>query len=204
MITCPWCGTNYVEFQSNCGKCGGPLPIPPQPGVAREEPLLAPPPAPRPIADSFAWKLVFSDGWFIVGMVFAILGGTFSCVGLSLLLAVVTILVGIPFALLGFAFLVGGGAVIFWRYQKARTTVRVLQVGQAVRGEIVSVEQNYNVRVNQRHPWQIVYRFQANGQGYQGQVSTLNALDNAIQAGNAVYVLYLPDAPENNAIYPHP
>ncbi|PKN93524.1 MAG: hypothetical protein CVU44_09235 [Chloroflexi bacterium HGW-Chloroflexi-6] len=204
MITCPWCGTNYTEFQSNCRNCGGPLPIPPRPGVAREEPLLAPPPAPRPIADSFAWKLVFSDGWFIAGMVFAILGGTFTCVGLGMSLALVTLLIGIPFALLGFAFLVGGGAAIYWRYQKARTTVRVLQVGQAARGEIVSVEQNYNVRVNQRHPWQIVYRFQANGQGYQGQVSTLNTLDSAIQAGNAVYVLYLPDAPENNVIYPHP
>jgi len=25
MITCPWCGTNYQTFQSDCPKCGGPM-----------------------------------------------------------------------------------------------------------------------------------------------------------------------------------
>lgn len=204
MITCPWCGTNYVEFQPNCRNCGGPLPIPPRPGVAREEPLIMPPPAPRPISDSFAWKLVFSDGWFIAGMVFALLGGIFSFIGVILTLALVTMIIGIPFALLGFAFLSLGVAAIFWRYQKARTTVRVLQVGQAVRGEIVSVEQNYNVRVNQRHPWKIVYRFQASGSEFEGQVSTLNMPGDSLRVGNPVAVLYLPENPLQNAIYPHP
>jgi hypothetical protein len=204
MTTCPWCGTNYAEFQPNCANCGGPLPIPPRPGAEREESLLTPPPAPRPIADSFAWKLVFSDGWFIAGTVFTILGSIFSCVGLVMLLAIVTLLIGILFTLLGLGFLAGGLAALIWRYQQARTTVRVLQVGQAARGEIVSVEQNYNVRVNGRHPWLLIYHFTAHGRQYQGQVSTLNPVGHLFRAGNPVYVLYLPDAPEHNAIYPHP
>ncbi len=31
MITCPWCNTSYLNFQSNCSNCGGPLPLPQQP-----------------------------------------------------------------------------------------------------------------------------------------------------------------------------
>ena len=27
MVTCPWCGTNYLTFQSNCNNCGGALPV---------------------------------------------------------------------------------------------------------------------------------------------------------------------------------
>jgi hypothetical protein len=203
MTTCPWCGTNYAEFRPNCNNCGGPLPFAPASGAAREVPLLEPPPAPRPIADSFAWKLVFSDGWFVAGTVFTILGVIFSCVGLAMLLAI-TFLIGILFTLLGFGFLGGGLAALIWRYQKARVTVRVLQVGQAARGEIVSVEQNYNVTVNGRNPWLVVYHFTVQGRNYQGQVSTLNSLGGHFQAGKPVSVLYLPEAPENNAIYPHP
>jgi membrane protein implicated in regulation of membrane protease activity len=109
------------------------------------------------------------------GSVFTILGVIFSCVGLAMLLAI-TFLIGILFTLLGFGFLSVGLAALIWRYRQARTTVRVLQVGQAARGEIVSVEQNYNVTVNGRNPWLVVYHFNVHGRPYQGQVSTLNSL----------------------------
>jgi hypothetical protein len=186
MITCPWCGTNYAEFQSNCGKCGGSLPIPPQPGVAREEPLLAPPPAPRPIADRFAWKPVFSDGgsspgWFCHPRHFPRVG----------------------------EFVFGGCNHPCWfpcpadlpswlearhllRYQSLYRPRLAGRAGCA--RKIVSVEQNYNVRVNQRHPGR---SFTASGHRAVIKVRFhLNTLDSAIQAGNAVYVLYLPDAPK--------
>lgn len=82
--------------------------------------------------------------------------------------------------------------------------MRVLQVGEAARGEILSTEINYNVRVNGRSPWNIAYRFRVFGRDYQGSVTTLNTPGPHLQPGRAVYALYLPDAPENNAIYPHP
>ena len=34
MITCPWCGTHYLAFQSNCSNCGGALPV----GVEKSAP----------------------------------------------------------------------------------------------------------------------------------------------------------------------
>lgn len=202
MITCPWCGTNYAAFQPNCKNCGGPLPLPSKPGAIDPAETPAPPPAPRPIANSYAWKLVFSDGWFITGMVFGILGVVFSCVGLGLVF--VFLLLGAIFVLLGVPFLGAGVAALAWRYQRARKTVQVLQVGAAARGEIVAVEQNYNVEVNGRHPWKITYRFQAMGRSLDGEVTTLNVPGPQLQPGRTIWALYLPEAPENNVIYPHP
>ena len=107
MITCPWCGTNYAVFQPNCTNCGGPLPTPrenPPAGagtVQPEEPLLMPPPAPRPFSNSYTWKLLMSDGWAIAAFVFILLGGIFTVTGIGLTVAIITAFVGIPFAGLG-------------------------------------------------------------------------------------------------------
>jgi hypothetical protein len=203
MITCPWCGTSYVSFQTNCSKCGGPIPLPPKETKPQFEPER-PPMAPRPFSDSFIWKLIFSDGWAIAASIFLLLGGIFAITGIPLTLAIVTAFVGLPFAGLGLLFLAAGGVIFMNRYQKAVTTVKVLREGQAVLGQILSVDMNYSVQVNGRNPWIIKYAYQVAGRNYQGEVTTLNRPGSFAQAGNAAYVLYLPDAPENNSLYPHP
>src|SRR5690606_6771573 len=111
-ITCPWCGTNYAAFRSNCKNCGGPLP-PPRPQAQPAgfsfsldtAPPELPPPAPRHISDSYALRLLAADGCAIASVIFVILGGTFACTGIPMVFTLVTIFVGIPFALLGLAFL---------------------------------------------------------------------------------------------------
>lgn len=210
MITCPWCGTNYVTFQSNCQNCGGPLPAPVEdqsPGLEAGFPgssLQTPPPAPRPIGSRYAWRLMASDGWAIAALVFGLLGAVFSVVGVALTLGVVTAFLGIPFAAFGILFLVGGAAAAAWRYQEAQKSVEVLRSGEAVEGIITQVEINPHVRINGRNPWLIRYQFRANGQAYEGSVSTLNSPGPALQAGQRAYVLYLAQAPERNVLYPHP
>jgi Protein of unknown function (DUF3592) len=163
-----------------------------------------PPPPPRPIADSYAWRLLVTDGWAIAAFVFGLLGAIFTLVGVVLTLAIITAFVGIPFAGLGLLFLGGGAAVAVWRYQEAQKVVRVLQVGEAVEGQIAQVEENLHVRVNARHPWVIQYQFRVGGQTYEGQVSTLNAPGAALQPGQRACVLYLPQTPDRNVLYPHP
>jgi hypothetical protein len=203
MITCPWCGTSYISFQSNCGKCGGP--IPPLPKETVTEPELIPPPmAPRPFADNYAWKLVFSDGWAVASLVFVLLGGIFTIVGIPLTLGIITAFVGLPFTGMGILFLAAGGIIFNNSLQKARVTVNVLREGQAVIGKIENVEMNYNIRVNNRNPWIIQYSYQVNGTDYEGQISTLNQPGPLLQTNRSAYVLYLPDAPQNNSLYPHP
>lgn len=212
MITCPWCGTNYVTFQPNCKNCGGQIPYSEgtPPAMARPSisvaaaPTLVPPPAPREISNSYLRRLMLVDAWGIVGFVFTLLGSIFTFLGFILTIAIVTAFVGIPFALFGILFLAGGVAALRYSYQKAKKTIEVLREGQAAQGQIMNVEQNYNVRINSQHPWIISYQFQANGRTYEGRVSTLNMPRAEHQTGNTVYVLYLPNTPEHNALYPHP
>jgi hypothetical protein len=206
MVTCPWCGTSYLTFQSNCNNCGGPLQeVNAEINASSStETLLAPPAAPRPISERYVWRLLTSDGWWIAALVFGILGFIFSLVGSGLSLGRITAFVGIPFLLIGIPLLVTGVWVFEWRYQDARKVVNVLRKGEEARGQIVDVQENYSVTVNGRHPWMIRYQFQANGQDYKGGVSTLNQPGQQLQAGKAVYVLYLPNSPKWSSIYPHP
>jgi hypothetical protein len=206
MITCPWCGTNYTEFQSNCKNCGGTL----QPARESTTPSVStgnipvPPPAPREISNHYAWRLMMTDGWSIAAFVFTLLGGIFSLVGAGLTLGVVTAFVGVPFLAFGLAFLASGVGILIWRYNRTLKMVEVLRDGVSARGEIMDVHENYSVEINNRYPWVIRYQFQFIGQTYTGEVSTLNPVGQEFQAGNAVCVLYLPAEPQWNCIYPHP
>jgi hypothetical protein len=206
MVICPWCGTNYLTFQPNCKNCGGPLQLVDESINASVpvENLPVPPLAPRLISDTYVWRLLFSDGWWIVVLVFTLLGFVFSLVGAVLTLSMIAAFVGIPFLLGGIGFLVAGGWVFVWRYQKAQEVVSVLRIGESTPGKIVEIHADYSVRVNGRSPWVIQYQFQVNGQDYEGTVTTFNPLGQQLQVGKAVYVLYLPMAPKRSTIYPHP
>ncbi|MBN2387681.1 MAG: hypothetical protein JXB85_11740 [Anaerolineales bacterium] len=206
MITCPWCGTSYVEFRSNCRNCGGTIELPrsDSPAGADEVRIPVPPLPPRPVARSYVWRLLWTDGWAITAFVFALLGILFAPLGAILAIFLITIFVGLPFLGLGLLFLGAGIGLLAWRYQAAGRTLRVLQNGQATRGEIVSVEVNSAVQVNGRNPWTIAYRFQAGGAEHQGRVTTLNPPGPQLQAGWPACVLYLPEKPEYNALFPHP
>jgi hypothetical protein len=206
MITCPWCGTTHLTFQPNCNNCGGPLRPADEKGVSSEagKALPTPPPAPRPIPNHYVWRLVMRDGWAIAALVFDLLGFIFSVVGAVLTIAIITAFLGIPFFLLGLGFLIAGVFLFIWRYQKSQKVVSVLRIGQAKRGKITGLEQNYHVRINGRYPWVIRYQFQADGQDYEGDVSVMNQPGEAYQAGNEVWVMYLPEEPQWNSIYPHP
>jgi hypothetical protein len=209
MIVCPWCGTSYPLFQSNCQKCGGPLPadLQPLPGgapaPAADDPP-APPSPPRPISDQYLWRWLLADAVAVTAGIFALVGGIFSCVGAGLTAGIVTAFVGLPFVGLGLIFVGVGGALLYWRYQHARRVLAVLRHGTAASGHITGIQENYAVRVNGRHPWVITYQFHLDGREHLGRVSTLNPPGPYLQPGRAAHILYLPDAPDVNALYPHP
>ena len=163
-----------------------------------------PPPPPRSISNGYIWRLLLSDGAAIASGIIAFIGSIFTVLGGALTIAIITAFVGIPFLLLGLAFLIGGGVIFYKRYQAFEKIMLVLREGVAAVGEIVSVEENYNVEVNHRNPWNIAYRFQVNGQEYTDKVSTLNRPGAALQPEKPVSVLYLANEPEINSLYPHP
>jgi hypothetical protein len=145
---------------------------------------------------------MLTDGWAIASGVFTLLGSIFTVLGLALTIALVTAFVGLPFLGVGIVALACGLAGLMWRYRQARKVVSVLKHGEPADGQIVSVEENLLVRVNHRHPWLITYRFRFGGSDYEGSVSTLKRPD--LQPGQPICVLYLPDMPECNVLYPHP
>ena len=206
MVTCPYCGTSYQAFQSNCKNCGGPLLAVGEadPSSVSTDAIPVPPLAPRPISERYVWRLLYSDGWWIAGLVLGILGVVFSLVGAGLTLGRITAFVGIPFLLIGLPLLVVGGWVFGWRYQKARKVVNVLRDGDAARGQIVEVQENYSVTVNGRHPWVIRYEYSVNGQTYTGKVTTLHQPGPGMQECKPARILYLADEPQMNSLYPHP
>ncbi len=206
MITCPWCGTKYRTFQSNCSNCGGPIERSDEenhPSVSSEN-LRMPPALPRSISRNYVWRLVFTDGWGVAAMIFSFIGATFGLVGLGLTSNVLNAVVGLPFLLIGIAFFGSGVGVLIWRYQVSQMVVSVLREGEAAIGEITDVDENYSVTINGQHPWIIKYQFQVNGLQYEGKTTTLSKPAKQLQAGKAAYVLYLPNITKWSSIYPHP
>lgn len=161
-----------------------------------------PPPAPRAISDRYAWRLMASDGWAVGAGIFTLLGGIFAFVGALLTLAILTAFVGIPFLAIGVLFLAVGLAGLSWRHREAVRVVEVLRVGEPILGRVTSVERNPMVRVNRRHPWVITYGFEVGGRRVEGREATLNPP--ALRPGWSVRVLYLPEAPRHNVLFPHP
>ena len=205
MVVCPWCGTNYATFQSNCSKCGGPIQAPQNvPPPERKDEVLMPPPPPRDISDNYRWKLMLADAWSMGAGIFVLIGAIFSLVGFILTVAIITAFVGLPFLGIGLVFLGGGGYVLYWRYQETIKTVNVLRNGEAVIGQVTSAEMNYSVEVNGRNPLTIGYQFHTSGKDYQNTVTTLNHLNLLYETGKPVCVLYLPNAPEYSSLFPHP
>lgn len=205
MITCPYCGTNYASFQTNCSNCGGSLPLPVEkPVEAPEEHIAIPPPAPRELPRNYVWRLLLTDGWGITGFVFTLLGVIFTPLGIGLILAIITAFVGLPFIGMGMMFLLGGAALLVWRYSEAKKLAGILREGRPVLGKIESVLQNFHVQINGRYPWTIAYRYQVGGQDYRDKTTTLSQPDLSQRPGRGVYVLYQDGTPESSTIYPHP
>ena len=203
MVTCPWCGTAYQVFQPDCSKCGGPI-HPPEVVAAAGSAPLAPPAAPRPISDSYAFKLMSTDGCSIAGLVLLMMGIIFAPLGLILTLGVITAFVGLPFLGLGLVFLAASAGLLIWRYRLFKNQVQVLKWGTATLGGITGLQQNYSVQVNGRNPWTIQYQYLANGRPFTGQVTTLSQPGSQLQPGCQVYVLYMPQDPSISSLYPHP
>ena len=202
-ITCPWCGTNYLEFQSNCSNCGGILPVPERrvmkSGAEIEVP--APPPAPREVPKGYMGKVMKGEVTPIVGAIFAPLGIIFAVVGCVLLFVFTP--VGIPFSIIGGVFTVIGLGLLLSGYGKAQRTVQVLQDGLTAEGEIVDIYRDESRSVNGRHPWVIAYEFAVDNQVYDGEMRSLERrLPAHIQLDAPTYILYLPENPDVNTLFP--
>lgn len=99
----------------------------------------------------------------IVGIVFSVLGGIYAVLGAILSnvsgLEGEDALVGPIFLGIGCLFLVFGVVFLLVELAKKKQAEALVSAGQYVWGEIVEFSSNYNVRVNNRHPYVAVVRY---------------------------------------------
>jgi hypothetical protein len=196
-VVCPWCATAYLHYQSHCTTCGGQIPL--RSHLSAGDP---PPPPPRTLPAEFVRRIrktasfetifgaIFGGVGVLIGLIFVPVGigaGLLLFVGLGLLFTLV-------FAGIGFA-------VLAYGRRKVNRALAALERGVAVIGRIESVELDYSVRVNQRHPWSVTYSFVANGVRQVGSQQAWHP-DEETQSGAPVYVLFLPEDPGNSSLWP--
>ena len=197
--TCTWCGTHYPRHQRNCTNCGGPLPgpTPPDPGPA-------PPPAPRTIPRAYVRRLT------LTGNVLTIVGGAFVAVGVLVALVPLGIALAAqpevaPFALIGVLFALIGAPLLGAGLRRARRQLHALRDGVAVRGSILELYRDTSQAINGRHPWAVVYGYEARGRHHEGTVRSWargGTVAATYAVGSPVHVLYVPEAPDRSALYP--
>lgn len=93
---------------------------------------------------------------FILGIVYTLLGGIFVIVG-AILTAILyeqdARMVGIIFASIGSIFLILGIVFLIIQNCKKKTAQRLMDSGKYLWAEVIELVPNYNVRVNNRHPY---------------------------------------------------
>jgi hypothetical protein len=154
-----------------------------------------PPEPPRKLPDGFALRVRLTRNVpMIIGLGFTLIGG---------FMTVAMISVKTWAALFPAFFLLGGLGMLKMGFQEGVRVLDAFRHGRAVRGKAASVREDTQTTVNGRHPWEIIYTFEAEGQPYEGKVTTFEAATaNRFYGQPPVWVLVVEDNPERNTVYP--
>lgn len=93
------------------------------------------------------------DILFWLGLPYAIIGGVFAVIGLTVAVLAQEWIFGLCFGGIGLIFLILG--IIFLRREsrKRQTAKQLFESGRYIWGEVIELIPNYNVRINNRHPY---------------------------------------------------
>ena len=166
--------------------------MPPQPGQDAGPP---PPPIPRPLPRGFKFRQKWSRN------ILALVGGMFFLIGGFIFLAflLVGLLIGTPLPLL---FMVGGFFMLLAGRRSAARTLNAFVRGAVVKGTIASVARDQTQTMNGEHPWKLTYHFPVGAQLHEGTVVSWDSTVGVRSPGQALWILYVPDDPEQNTTYP--
>lgn len=179
-LECPWCSTvNYVVEETNCKKCGGPLPAVPQKnnGIDRGK---APDAPPRKLPKKFINKLKYRNVHFFIGLIF-----------------IVFLFWSVIFPIYGFA-------IIRHRLKIAKNKIAALERGIKAEGTLKAIYKDESITMNERHPWKLEYEFKTHTGAIIEAVKTeaWNKNNRFRADGDRIWVVYLKENPEINAIWP--
>ncbi len=196
-IACPWCTQRNPADALECRKCGGPLPVP---GI---DPGPEPPPPPRTLPKGYKSRMYWKNSpMTTIGIVFAIVGLSIACVFPAIGIAVGLVPFACAGGFFGMAFGIIGAAMLYSGIKTARGKLRPYEFGIATPGEIIDIYRDTTVEVNGRNPWAVQYLFEVGSESIEGKSITWKHAPKLQKAGNHVWVLYMPDDPEQNALYP--
>lgn len=166
--------------------------MPPQPGEGLGPP---PPPVPRPLPKGFEFREKWSRN------ILACIGGLFFLIGsfIFLVFLLLGLLIGTPLPLL---FMILGFVMLWIARRHAARTLKAFKRGTAVEGKVVSVAQDQSQTLNGAHPWKLIYHFPVGAQLHEGNVVSWDSTITARSAGQPLWVLYLPEDPGQNTLYP--
>ena len=135
----------------------------------------------------------------IVALVLTLLGCAFVATGLIL----VFLNQPQPFIFLGIGVgvLLAGLALGAARMKAVKKKAALISQGRRCSGTIQSVEINYRVRVNRRHPSIITYKYRFEGKEYVGSDTVFDFPPDR-KPGSVVDILVSPDAPDSSALDP--
>lgn len=198
-INCPWCSQRVPDTDLDCRQCGGPLPPP-----IGDDPGPSPPLPPRKLPAGYKRRMLFTNEVFpLVGLIFLLigfpLGLIFIILGIVLPGMWVFIVGG---GSVGGIFTLLGGAMLFAGIQSGLRKIRPFEHGQATVGEVVELFRDRSIQVNGRNPWRIIYTFKVHGAPYEGKVLSWQHAPQSQAVGNKIFVLYMPDDPDQNVVYP--
>ena len=95
------------------------------------------------------------------------------------------------------------GAVLFRQGRRTATGVlNAFRRGVAVEGKVASVRLDETQSINQRHPWVFTYQFPVGNELVEGSLTSFNSTLATRSRGQPLWVLYVPDDPGQNTIYP--
>ena len=189
MHKCPWCTTSYVNWQSKCGQCGGPLA--PPPGMEIGPP---PPPTPRKLPPAYVRRVRWTSNLPVL------IGGGFFLFGLLLFIPMVANRLWA--ALLPAFFMLGGGSMFRYGWRQASGVLQAFRHGRAVEGRVHRVSWDTSTTVNGEHPWKLVYVFTADDMRREGIITTFDSTAGERSSGQPLWVLYDEADPSRSAIYP--
>lgn len=189
MHTCPWCTTSYVNWQSQCRQCGGPLAPPLGQGLGPQ-----PPPAPRKLPTAYVRRVRWTQN------IATMIGPGFA--GIGLLFSLPMVVNKLWQAVFPMFFVVGGVSMFVHGWKIASSRLRAFRFGKAVEGKIYRVQMDTTQHVNGRHPLRVIYHFPVEGQMQEGVITSFDTTAARRDSGQPVWVLYNETDPAENAIFP--
>lgn len=177
IVKCPWCRSQFANAViSNCTNCGGPVEFQKDKSTLGIKPLLAP----RELPKKFVRRIkYFGNVYTMIGVIFT-----------------VPFIWTVIFPIIG---------IFLWRkgIKDANDELTPLMYGELTEGQIDSIEMDYSKTINGRHPLEVHFSFDANGQTITGNVGNIfDSVDQLKNPGDPVWVVYMPSDPNLSSVWP--